>query len=141
MDPASFLGLFGTVLAVALLTRQVVTWRASGARLKVEFTWGIPVGDLGPAVQYRGIAVTNTGRASTVISGVTTRLPNGRHLPLIEDAMHQFRFPLEIRPGETITVYYQPDAIERTLRQHGLSLKPNSLRRSPAGTVTCVARR
>lgn len=116
------LGLVGTVLSVASLTWQMFSWRASGARLRVRFTWGIPVGTPGPAVQLRGITVTNRGRASTIVSGVTTRLPNGHHLPLLHDALDQVRFPREVRPGESITVYYAHDAVEHVLVERGLSL-------------------
>lgn len=119
---AFILGLIGTVLSVASLTWQVFTWQASGARLHVEYSWGYPTGDGGPLIELRGITVTNKGRASTIVSSVTSRLPNGKHLPLVADALGQVTFPREIRPGESFTAYYEPDAIEITLRRVGLPL-------------------
>lgn len=119
---AFILGLIGTLLSVVSLTWQMFTWRASGARLKVRYVWGYPVGHGGPTIKLRGIEVTNKGRASTIVSGVTTRLPNGGHMPLIADAMGQVKFPYELRPGESITAYYEPNDIEITLKREGLPL-------------------
>ncbi len=122
MDSALLLGLIGTILSVVSLTWQVVTWRESGARLEVRYCWGIPLGTSRPAQQLRGITITNRGRAATIVSGVTSRLPDGGHMPLIQDALGQIRFPREIKPGESITAYYAEDAVEHVLAGRGLPL-------------------
>lgn len=70
--------------------------------------------------EHLGIKVTNRGRISTRISGVSCRLPNGKQLVLIADVFDQIHFPREIHPGESITAYFEVGAIERTLAENGL---------------------
>lgn len=114
---ALVLGVVGTGLSVVSLGWQVYSWRFSGAKLQVCFRWAYLPPEM---TELLAIEVTNRGRASTVLSGVTTRLPNGKQMLLLEDALHQVQFPYEIRPGEAISVRYQPKAIERTLQNVGL---------------------
>lgn len=127
---AFILGLVGTVLSVASLTWQIFTWRASGARLHVQFTTAMLTSTLTPDI-FTGITVTNRGRASTIVSGVTARLPNRNHLPLTSDALRQVRFPYELRPGESISAYYEPDSIETTMREVGI---PRGTKLRPVAT-------
>lgn len=125
MDHSFILGLTGTVLAVISLTWQVAAWKMSGARLSVCFVWGIPIKSVkfGSMDEHLGIKVTNRGRISTRISGVSCRLPNGKHFALIEDVFGQIYFPYEIHPGESITAYFEVGAIERALTENGLPEK------------------
>lgn len=118
---AFILGLVGTALSVVSLCWQAFTWRAAGARLHVSFTTGMPITQHGPPVMLTGITVTNRGRASTIVSGVTARLPDRKHFPLTHDALGQVTFPSELRPGESITAYYEEDGIETTMRKVGIS--------------------
>ena len=94
----------------------------SGARLSVCFVWGIPIKSVnfGSLDEHLGIKVTNRGRISTRISGVSCRLPNGKQFALIEDVFGQIYFPYEIHPGESITAYFAVGAIERALAEKGL---------------------
>lgn len=122
MDHSFILGLTGTVLAIISLTWQVAAWKMSGARLSVCFVWGIPIKSVkfGSMDEHLGIKVTNRGRISTRISGVSCRLPNGKQFALIEDVFGQISFPYEIHPGESITAYFEVGAIERALAEKGL---------------------
>ena len=122
MDHSFILGLTGTVLAIISLTWQVAAWKMSGARLSVCFVWGIPIKSVkfGSMDEHLGIKVTNRGRISTRISGVSCRLPNGKQFALIEDVFGQIFFPYEIHPGESITAYFEVGAIERALAEKGL---------------------
>lgn len=122
VDHSFLLGLIGTILGVVSLTWQVAAWKMSGARLSVCFVLGMPIRsrESGSIDEHLGIKVTNRGRISTRISGVSCRLPNGKQLVLIADVFDQIHFPREIHPGESITAYFEVGAIERTLAENGL---------------------
>lgn len=96
MDSAFLLGLIGTVLSIASLTWQVVTWRESEPDWRLGITGAYPSARAGPPSNCGGVTVTNRGGATTIVSGVTSRLPDGGHMPLIQDALGQIRFPREI---------------------------------------------
>ncbi|MFC6358594.1 hypothetical protein [Luteococcus peritonei] len=108
------------ILSVISLTWQAFTWVQAGARLHVKYGWSIPVW-LEEPVTYRSITVTNKGRSSTMVSSVTTVLPDKHHIPLPSDAFGRYALPYELRPGESISIHYQPDAIERVLASQGIS--------------------
>ncbi|WP_148279560.1 hypothetical protein [Acidipropionibacterium acidipropionici] len=72
------------ILSIISLTWQAFTWVQAGARLHVKYGWSFPVW-LEEPVAYRSITVTNKGRSSTVVSSVTTVLPNKKHFPLVTD--------------------------------------------------------
>lgn len=108
------------LLSVVSITWQAFTWFQAGARLKVAYHWSFPVW-LEEPVAFRGITVTNRGRASTMINGVTTQLPDKKVIQLVADALEQVGLPYELRPGESISLHYEPDAVERTLAREGYS--------------------
>ena len=118
MDHSFILGLTGTVLAVISLTWQVAAWKMSGARLSVCFVLGMPIRsrESRSMDDHLGIKVTNRGRISTRISGVSCRLPSGKQFALIADAFDQIHFPREIHPGESVTAYFEVGAIESCAR-------------------------
>lgn len=116
-----YVSLIALVLSVISLSWQVFTWSRAGARLTVAYGWSYPVGWREP-VAHRSIIVTNRGRASTMVSSVTSVLPDKHHLPLIADAFERYELPYELRPGESITLHYPPKAIEQALVLQGIPL-------------------
>lgn len=125
MDYSFLLGLIGTILGVVSLTWQIAAWKMSGARLSVRFVRGVSSRSL---KEHLGIEVTNRGRISTRISGVSCRLPSGKQFALIADAFDQIHFPREIHPGESVTAYFEVGAIEHALAENGL---PKTTRLKP----------
>lgn len=119
MDAGVVIGLVATTLSLVSLGWQVITWRASGARLHVGYVTGLPVGGSWEGVRLLGIEVKNSGRASTIVDGASSRLPDGKAFPLVQDFMGQVRFPRECRPGERFTAYYEHDALVAALTQQG----------------------
>lgn len=130
MDHSFLLGLIGTILGVVSLAWQVAAWKMSGARLSVCFVLGMPIRSRGSGSidDHLGIKVTNRGRISTRISGVSCRLPSGKQFVLITDAFDQIHFPREIHPGESVTAYFEVGAIEHALAEKGL---PETTRLKP----------
>lgn len=114
MDMAVTLALIGIGLSAASLTWQVISWRASGHRLHVDYVHSV-VYD----ASLDGIRVTNTGRAPTVIQGVTSVLPDRKHLQLLGDALNQVTFPYTLEPGRQVTAHYRQDALKLELAERG----------------------
>jgi hypothetical protein len=116
------LSLLALGVSGASLTWKIISWRRSGARVKVKPTSGI--GGAPPGVWFVGIQATNRGRLGTQIEQFGFQLPNGRHMQNIYDFLGQsVQFPIPLGPGARATMTYAADHIREALREQGLSGK------------------
>ena len=72
-------GIVGTVTGVAALAWQVVTWRKSGAVVRVTATQAF-LAYGGSSEQYLNVTARNTGRSPVTVNGWGLRFPDGRTL-------------------------------------------------------------
>lgn len=119
MDIAVALALVGIALSLASLLWQVVSWRASGARLHVRYLWALTEDVYREPIWLLGISVTNKGRASTEVRGVATGLPDGKQVPIVRDALGQVSFPYVLEPGRQVDAYYEETAFKKALKRLG----------------------
>lgn len=120
MEPSLWISVVAVTLSIISLGWQIISWKSSGARLRVRPTLNIPIGINVMPGDYPGITITNSGRASTVVEGASFMLPDKRHIPAVSDALGQARLPRELRPGESLTMHFAPDAIPSALHEAGL---------------------
>lgn len=115
-------------VAGASLWWQVKSWRDSGPKVQASFVTAI-LGDSDRP--FTGIEVTNSGRSPTVVQSVGARLPSQHRIQLLRDALGQVSIPLDLEPGASKAVYFQPGQIESTLKRAGfdgiVGLKPMAM--------------
>jgi hypothetical protein len=100
------------LLSTISLIWQVISWRRSGARLKVTTTWGIFDTPLGTGRWFLGITVRNQGRLATEIDQI---------------GFHALGRPLQqsipLGAGASTSVMFDVPGTLAGLRQAGLSGK------------------
>jgi hypothetical protein len=113
------------VLSLITLIWQVMSWRRSGARLKVATTWGI-FGTPPNGTWFLGITVRNGGRLATEIDQLGYQLPRWRQrrrlvVPTVDALGRPIQLPIPLGPGESTSVMYDVAGTLAGLREAGLS--------------------
>jgi len=119
----SVLALLVSITAIAW---QVISWRRSGARLRVVTKQGI-VGSPPDGRWFISVDISNTGRLATEISRVGFQLSRADERQQIVDFQDVLGMPItlprSLAPGASTSVMYDPARLLDTLRGHGLTGK------------------
>lgn len=116
------------LLSIIALAWQVISWRRSGARLKVTTTWGVFDTPAGTGRWFLGITVRNRGRLATEIDQIGFQLPRWRqHRQLVVPTMDAMGSPIQrpipLGPGASTSLTFDVPSTLAGLRQAGLSGK------------------
>lgn len=111
------MSILALAVSVFALGWQVVSWRRSGARLKVAIRQGLAGFDEGH--WFIGVEIRNTGRLATEISNAgfqLSRKESRRQIVDLVDVMGQrITLPRTLEPGATTTIYYDAHRLLATL--------------------------
>jgi hypothetical protein len=114
------------VLSVVSFGWQVISWRRSGAQMRVVTKWGI-AGTPSDGVWFLAVDATNTGRLATEINQIGFQLSrrDKRHtIVLFQDALGRpITLPIPLAPGASTSVMYRPGDLLEVLRREGLTGK------------------
>lgn len=131
---ALLISVVSILLAGASLWWQVKSWHDSGPKIHVCFMMAVRDGN---PFAFRGVQVTNSGRAATVVQGVGAQLPNKMYIPLVADSFGQIDFPAKLEPGQSFSAFWPPDYVEETLGKTGsMTVRVKALARTGHGTFT-----
>lgn len=112
------------LMSAAALGWQVVSWRRSGARLRVVTAQGI-VGSPPSGSWFFSVDISNTGRLATEVSGVGFQLARSDNRMQIVDILDvfgmQIALPQTLEPGASMSVRYAPERLAEVLRDQQLS--------------------
>lgn len=117
---AYVLSITAIVLSGASLSWQILTWRQSGAVVTVTArtampTYGAEVGD--PHLQ---ITAANKGRSPVTVNSLGLKLPDGRHLAIMEWAPWSASIPHRLEPGADASWYVLTKAITESSTHNGI---------------------
>jgi len=112
--------------ALGSLIWQVISWRRSGAPLRVETGWGTVATSQGTGRLVLGINVHNVGRIPTVVSQIGFQMPRWRQrrqllVPTADVYGRPLQHPIPLGPGETTSIYLNVADTLAGLRGAGLS--------------------
>ncbi len=117
---ADILSITAIVVSGASLGWQVLTWRQSGAVVSVTASTALPtygdrVGD--PHVQ---ITASNKGRSPVTVQSWGLKLPDDRHLAILEWAPWSASCPHRLEPGAAASWYVLTKAITKSSVHNGI---------------------
>lgn len=97
------------LLSIISLIWPVISWRRSGARLKVTTTWGIFDAPLGTGRWFLGITVRNERRLGTEIDRIGFQLPRWRQhgqliVPTVDALSRPIQQSIPLGPGAQSTL-------------------------------------
>lgn len=114
------------VLSVVSFGWQVISWRRSGAQMRVVTKWGI-AGSPPDGVWFLAVEATNTGRLATEVNQIgfqLSRREKRQTIVLFQDAIGRpITLPIQLPPGASTSVMYRPSDLLEVLRREGLAGK------------------
>ena len=121
MEIALVIAIYAALVATASVIAQVVTWRASGARVKVTANYGLLVS--GPHVsdqQHVIVKATNKGRASVALTSWGFDLGGDRMMVVFKPLPQSTVLPHTLDGGHEASFFMPLDRFKDFLRKHGL---------------------
>jgi hypothetical protein len=117
---ADILSIMAIVVSCASLGWQVVSWRQSGAVVTVTArtampTYGDRVGD--PHVQ---VTAANKGRSPVTVKNWGLKLPDDRHMAIMDHAPWSAPLPHRLEPGADASWYVLTKAIVESCQHNGI---------------------
>ena len=119
MEIALVIAIYAALVATASVIAQVVTWRASGARVEVTTNYGFLVS--GPRVsdQHVIVTATNKGRASVALTSWGFDLGGDRKLVVLQPLPQSTGLPHTLDGGHEASFFMALDDFENSMREHG----------------------
>lgn len=120
------LSVLALLVSVTALVWQVISWRRSGARLRVATKWGIA--GVPPAARwFISIEACNIGRLATEINQIGFQMSKSEERQQIVDFEDVLGMPIQLprtlAAGGTTSVMYAADRLLTTLNHEGLTGK------------------
>jgi hypothetical protein len=117
---AEILSITAIVVSGASLGWQVLTWRQSGAVVKVTATQAIPTYDHGIGNPHVQITAANKGRSAVSVQSWGLKLPDDRHLAILEWAPWSASCPHRLEAGAAASWYVLTEAITESSKHNGV---------------------
>jgi hypothetical protein len=117
---ANTLSIIAIVLSVAAFGFQVRTWRQSGPVVDVTAFQSLPVGPGTAGEWHLAITAINKGRSPVTVKTFGLKLPDRRHMAIMQWAPFSASLPHRLEPGSDATWYIDTDAIKESCAAEGV---------------------